>query len=209
MISGLYAVTTAFYQDTPDLVERTADIVEGGACAVLYRDKNSPAETRLEQANALRDVCQQHKVPLLINDDIDLAHRVGASGVHVGKNDSSLAEARAVLGSKAIIGVSCYASMRRAVQAQQHGANYVSFGSLYKSTTKPLAEIAPVNLISSARELLDVNVIAIGGITLDNAPSVIDAGAHAVAATTALYGAENSKQTAQAFAAFFEPAPEH
>ena len=205
MIEGVYAITSGHYRDTDDLIVRTEQILSGGARAVQYRDKQSTQEIRESQASALLDVCRRYAVPLIINDDVDLATRVGADGVHLGKDDASLKSARDRLGSEAIIGVSCYASMRRAVQAQEHGASYVAFGSVYPSTTKPLAPLAPLRLITTASDMLNISVIAIGGITLDNAAAVIEAGADSIAMISALYDAPDCTQATAALAALFKP----
>lgn len=203
MIRGVYAITSGHCRDTQDLLSRTSQVLHGGARVVQYRDKDADDKTRLGRATALVDLCRRFDVPLIINDDIELAARSGAAGVHLGKHDASLKAARELLGDDAIVGVSCYASMRRAVQARDHGASYVAFGAMYPSPTKPLAPLAPRELITAASELLDVSVVAIGGITLDNAAPVIAAGADAIAVISAVYGAPDSQQATEALAALF------
>ncbi|MEM7083558.1 MAG: thiamine phosphate synthase [Pseudomonadota bacterium] len=204
MIYGLYAITD--HHETDDLLSHTEQVLLGGAQIVQYRDKSTDHDRRYHNATALCALCSRFNVPLIVNDDIQLAATVDAAGVHLGQHDGSLREARNRLGADALIGVSCYASMRRAVQAQEHGASYVAFGAMFPSSIKPFAPSAPLTLLTSARDMLDVTVVAIGGITLDNASNVVEAGANAVAVISALKTNEPAA-TAAAFRQLFDPLP--
>ncbi len=144
---------------------------------VQYRAKSLPGVQRETHARALLDACERAGVPLLINDDPALAAAIGAQGVHLGRDDAALAAARGLLGPQALIGLSCYDDVARAAAGAAAGANYVSFGRLFPSTTKPGASPARLATIRQAREQLSVPVCAIGGITPDNASAVVDAGA--------------------------------
>jgi thiamine-phosphate pyrophosphorylase len=134
---------------------------------------------------------------------VRLADLVGADGVHLGRDDGTVREARLILGPDKLIGVSCYADLGRARQAEQEGADYVAFGSFFPSTTKPDAVPAPLPLLAVAREKLALPIVAIGGITLENCAQLVEAGASAVAVLSALYGATDIRTTAAAFAAKF------
>ncbi|MEO7558038.1 MAG: thiamine phosphate synthase, partial [Gammaproteobacteria bacterium] len=138
-LRGLYAVTDSSLTPPGQIVEYLRHALRGGAALVQYRDKGTDAARREQEVRALLDLCRAQQVPLIINDDVALAQRTGADGVHLGKEDSSPAYAREQLGAQAIIGVSCYGSLELALQAQAAGADYVAFGSFYPSHTKPHA----------------------------------------------------------------------
>ncbi len=150
----------------------------------------------------LLKLCSNHGVSLIINSDIDLAIECGAAGVHLGSEDIGLTEARVRLGREAIIGVSCYDSIALARVAVDHGASYVGFGAFYPSTTKPNAGRAQLATLIEA-ESLGVPVVAIGGVTPDNAPPLIAAGADCVAAVSSLFDATDIESTARRFSQLF------
>jgi thiamine-phosphate pyrophosphorylase len=181
---GLYAIT-----DGPraDLIAAAGAALRGGAAVLQYRDKTADAARRVAEARALLDLCRRHGVPLIVNDDIELAATVGAGGVHLGEGDVSVAQARARLGAEAIIGVSCYASIERGRAAAAAGASYLAFGAFFPSPTKPHAARANIQLLHDARPL-GQPLVAIGGITPGNARELIDAGADFVAAISGVFG---------------------
>ncbi len=201
-LAGLYALTPDF-ADTPVLVQRVRAALAGGAAAIQYRNKTASPALRWEQARALREVCSGAGVALIVNDDVDLAVGAGADGVHLGGEDGSLIAARERLGRNAIIGASCYDSMERAQSAIDAGVDYIAFGSFYASSVKPEAVCAAPGLLSAAKSRWDVPVVAIGGITPANAPTLIAAGADAVAAISAVFSAADVAAAARAFAALF------
>ena len=178
--------------------------IAGGARVVQYRGKDPDAARRRSQAASLLAPCRAGGVALIVNDDPGLAAEIGADGVHIGKDDASLAAAREILGPEAIIGVSCYADLDRAIRAEQAGASYVAFGSLYPSPTKPRATHAPLDLITEARGRLSVPLVAIGGITADNAAAVIAAGADMVAVISGVFAAAEVTAAARAYSRLFE-----
>jgi thiamine-phosphate pyrophosphorylase len=193
---GLYAITDGPRADLPDAC---AAALAGGATMLQYRDKSGDTGRRLREAQALQRMCATHRVPLIINDDIDLAEAVGAAGVHLGKDDDAFERARARLGGRAIIGVSCYDSLERARQFTAVGADYLAFGAFFSSPTKPLARRATPQLLRDARAF-GPPLVAIGGITPDNAATLIDAGADMLAVISALFGADDVQATARRFA---------
>jgi thiamine-phosphate pyrophosphorylase len=203
-LSGLYALTPDC-ADTARLVRQVRAALGGGASAIQYRNKTAAPVLRLVQAQALRDACSRQGAAFIVNDDVELADRVGADGVHLGRDDGPIAEARKRLGPRAMIGVSCYDSLTRAEIAVGGGADYIAFGSFFASTVKPGAVRAPVALLTTAKTRWDVPVVAIGGITLENAPSLIAAGADAVAVITAVFAAPDIEASARALAALFTP----
>ncbi|MDH5537624.1 MAG: thiamine phosphate synthase [Betaproteobacteria bacterium] len=205
-VHGLYAVTPD-EADTAMLADRVRAVVAGGARFVQYRNKAAPPALRREQAAALLAICHGAGAALIINDHLELALEIGADGVHLGRGDGAVAQARATLGSDKILGVSCYDTVRYALESQKQGADYVAFGSFFLSNVKPGAVRAPLELLAQAKLLLSIPVVAIGGITLDNAAELIAAGADSVAVISALFGAPDIKAAAQHFCNLFRLMP--
>lgn len=193
---GLYAITDG---PRPDLLDAVAQALAGGARLVQYRDKSVDAARRHAEAAALGQLCATHAVPLIINDDVALARAVAADGVHLGKDDGDVVAARTMLGEDAIIGVSCYDSLARAQAAARAGASYIAFGAFFPSPTKPLAPRAALDLLRQSAAL-GVPRVAIGGITPDNAASLVEAGADYLAVISAVFGAADIRAAAQRFA---------
>ena len=199
---GLYAIT-----DDALLAHRLLPAVQaalsGGCRWVQYRSKCTDAQQRRREAAQLVELCRTHNASLLINDDVALAKTVGADGVHLGQDDMSLTEARRILGNQAIIGITCHNSLALAHTAQQDGANYVAFGRFFASQTKQSAPPADLSVLRAAKAQLAIPVVAIGGITLDNAPSVLQEGADLLAVVGDLFSAQNITARAQAYTALF------
>ncbi len=201
-IAGLYAVTPDV-ADTDVLSRKVAAALAGGAQVVQYRNKTGSAALRREQASRLHALCRQHGVPLVINDDVALALALGAEGLHLGMDDGPVADARARIGERMMLGISCYDSLARAQAAVDEGADYVAFGAAFPSRVKPDAVRASVELYSRARARYRVPIVAIGGITLENAPALIAAGVDAIAVISALFDAPDIEQAASSFTALF------
>ncbi|MBI1394583.1 MAG: thiamine phosphate synthase [Betaproteobacteria bacterium] len=203
MIEGLYAITPERC-DSATLIANARAALRGGARVLQYRRKGmSPTDAHAE-ASALAEECRSTGAILIINDDPRLATDVSAAGVHLGRNDCSLDEARRILGRNALIGVSCYDRLDLAIHAAEAGADYVAFGSFFPSTVKPHAVRPDVGLIRRAKRVVSVPVVAIGGITVDNAATLIEAGADAVAVITDLFDAPDVAARASAFRRLFE-----
>lgn len=198
---GVYAITPDD-PDTARLVQRVGVVLSAGACLLQYRNKAASTALRLEQAIALRALCESASVPLIINDDVELAAAVGADGVHLGEGDGDPAHARGVLKDGAIIGVSCYDDAQRATHAVLQGAHYVAFGALFASPSKPLARQASLSLLSAPLPA-GVLRVAIGGITPANAREVVAAGADLVAVITGVFDAPDPVEAVHAYAACF------
>lgn len=171
---------------------------------VQYRDKGRDAPRRRAEAGALLALCRARSVPLIVNDDIDLAATIGADGVHLGRDDASLRHARERLGPRALIGVSCYNRLECAISAQAQGASYVAFGRFFPSPTKPGAAAAPVRLLREARPRVSLPIVAIGGITPENGGLLVRAGADLLAVISGVLGAADPARAAQAYQACFE-----
>ncbi len=203
---GLYAITDSRLTPHSGLLERVEQAIAGGAQIIQYRDKLASDSERYTVATALAALCLHRQVPLIINDDAALAAAVGASGVHLGETDGTVAAARAQLGDDAMIGVSCYNSMERARAAIAQGASYVAFGRFFASRSKPDAVPADIDLLCTARRELDVPVAAIGGITPDNAATLIAAGANLLAVIHGVFGQDNVAAAAASYARHFPAA---
>jgi thiamine-phosphate pyrophosphorylase len=200
---GLYAVTPD-EPDTDVLKHKVRKALAGGARIVQYRNKSANARLRLEQGAELLALCRKSGAPLIVNDDLDLALAIGADGLHLGRGDTALAAARAKLGEGRLLGASCYDRIELALAARSAGADYVAFGSAFPSVTKPGATPAPLGLYREAKAFLDSPIVAIGGITFENARIVIAAGADAVAVISALFDAPDIEAAARGFDRLFE-----
>ncbi|GGU58541.1 thiamine-phosphate synthase [Pseudomonas laurentiana] len=204
-LRGLYAIT-----DSQLLAGRLLSHVEaaldGGVTLLQYRDKSDDAAQRLREAEALARLCERYTTRLIINDDAELAARLGV-GVHLGQTDGPLTPARTLLGRQAIIGSTCHAQLELAEQAAREGASYVAFGRFFNSVTKPGAPAASVELLEQARSRIKLPIAVIGGITLDNAAPLVAHGADLLAVIHGLFGADCAQEVtrrARAFNALFE-----
>ena len=205
-LRGLYAVSPD-EADSARLMALVRSALAGGARVLQYRNKVADAARRREQAAALRALCHEYGAALIINDDLELAIAVDADGVHLGGEDGSLAAARARLGPDKWLGASCYSRIENAERAIAEGADHIAFGSFFASTVKPGAVRSPLTLLTEAKRRFSVPVVAIGGITLDNAPQLIAAGADSIAVISALFGARDVTAAAQQFNALFGDSP--
>ncbi|CAM3699925.1 Thiamine-phosphate synthase [Pseudomonas reidholzensis] len=203
-LRGLYAIT-----DSQLLAGRFLSHVEaaleGGVRLLQYRDKSTDEAQRLREAEALKRLCERYGTALIINDDAELAARLGV-GVHLGQTDGPLTPARALLGRGAIIGSTCHAQLELAQQAAAEGASYIAFGRFFNSVTKPGAPAASVELLEQARAQVKLPIAVIGGITLDNAAPLVAHGADLLAVIHGLFGADDAREVtrrARAFNALF------
>lgn len=204
-LHGLYAITDAnLMPEDQTILASVSAALRGGARTVQYRDKSSDHSKRLRQATALAELCRSYGVPLLINDDVELAMKCGADGVHLGQEDGSLAYARGRMGDRAIIGITCHDRLDLALAAEAGGADYLAFGAFFPSSTKPDAKPAPVELLTEARTRLRLPIVAIGGLSVDNANQVINAGADMVAVIHALFAHDDIEAQARAFDRLFK-----
>lgn len=201
-LRGLYAVTPD-EADTARLAALVDRVLQGRPALLQYRNKRASTALRREQADVLLTLCRAAGVPLLINDDLELALAVGADGVHLGRDDGDPAAAREVLGPRRLLGVTCYSEFERAARGAAAGADYVAFGAMFASSSKPGAPRAPLELLGRARRELGVPVAAIGGITRENAFEVIAAGADLVAVINDIFGAADPAAQAASYRPLF------
>jgi thiamine-phosphate pyrophosphorylase len=192
-LRGLYAITP----DVGDIERKLRLALEGGVALLQYRSKTGSEM----QARAVVRLAREFGVPVIINDEVQLALELGADGAHLGRDDGDLAQARVRLKGR-ILGASCYNDRALAHAAVKAGADYVAFGSVFPSPTKPAAARASLGLFQEAKAL-GVPLAAIGGITLDNAPQVIAAGADLLAVISDLFDAPDIRQRARDYGKLF------
>ncbi len=202
-LQGLYAITDENLITEENFEKATKSALQGGCRIIQYRDKSDDHKKRLQQETCLQSLCTQHHAICIINDDIALAKAIHADGVHLGKDDISIAQARKTLGENSIIGISCYNDLNLALQAEKNHADYVAFGAMFSSPTKPEASDASPLLIASAKKQLSIPVCAIGGITEDNITQVIGQGADMAAVISSLFASNNIKNTASVLSQHF------
>lgn len=203
-LRGLYAITDSQLL-AGKFLKYVEAALEGGVTLLQYRDKSDDQARRLREAETLLTLCERYKTRLIINDDAELAARIGA-GVHLGQSDGPLTPARALLGRQAIIGSTCHDQLPLAEQTAKEGASYVAFGRFFNSTTKPGAPTASLELLDQARASLHLPICVIGGITLENATPLVNHGADLLAVVHGLFGADSADEVtrrARAFNALF------
>ena len=202
---GLYAVTPD-WDDTDRLVAHAEQVLAGGAVMLQYRHTTASVRLRLTQATRLRQLCARWQRPFIVNDSIKLCIAVDADGVHLGRDDTPLAEARAWLGPERLIGATCLDRIEHARAAERAGADYVAFGGFFASPRKPYAPTTPPARIAEAVQQVRLPVTVIGGMTANNCAPLIAQGARWVAAIGAVFDCADSRVAAQAFTDRFAPA---
>lgn len=196
---GLYAITDCERLRGAALLAATERILEAGAAMLQYREKSRDHARRQREAPALRALCQRHGCLFIVNDDVALARAVNSDGAHLGQDDPDCQQARAILGDEAIIGVSCYDQLARAVAAETSGADYVAFGAFHPTAAKPGAPVPRPSLIGAAKAAVALPVAAIGGLLPENCAPLLQQGADLIAAMSGLYQAEDPWAVATAF----------
>ena len=198
IISGLYAITPDC-DDTPLLIDSVAKALEAGVSVLQYRNKGASQQLKTQQASLMKNLCQQHDVPFIINDDVNLCHTLDADGVHLGKYDSNLDEVRDILGPDKIIGISCYNDGERVQTMLSKSCNYIALGACFPSSTKPNAPHASSEFLKQIMIQANKPVVAIGGINLDNCRSVLNCGVNAIAVVNEIFSSRDITQTVKIF----------
>jgi len=196
-LKGLYAITDTKLMGE-NLLSMAEQAIKGGVAILQYRNKTAPMKQQEKEALALAALCKKNNVLFLINDNIELAIKVKADGVHLGQSDSNIQQARAQLGNK-IIGVTCHNDIELARLAQQQGADYVAFGRFYTSQTKPSASPAKPSILSEAKKNLSLPIAAIGGITLETASILLNQGADMLAVIQGIFAQDDVSAVSQQF----------
>jgi len=198
--SGIYAIT----DNVLNLEQKVEQCLKAGISLLQYRNKIANLQQKEKQAKQLLKLCQQYKVPFIINDDVVLAKKIGANGVHLGKTDATYQMARQQLGKQAIIGISCYNQLELALEAQQQGADYIAFGRFFPSNTKPNACLAPLEILQQASQKITIPIVAIGGITPQNGQLLVQHGAQLLAVVGGLFANQNQINQVKLYQTCFE-----
>lgn len=201
-LHGLYVITDRHLMGD-DLMSKAEQAIAGGARLLQYRDKSSDTKRQEREAIALAQCCKQHKVNFIINDDPALALKAGADGVHLGQNDGDISTIRQSLGRNKIIGVTCHSSLKKALVAEQAGADYVAFGRFFPSQTKPEAPAAEIDILLQARDQLSIPIVAIGGITHKNGAELIASGADMLAVIHGIFGTGDVRAATRQYVELF------
>ncbi|MCU7882112.1 MAG: thiamine phosphate synthase [Candidatus Thiodiazotropha sp. (ex Lucinoma aequizonata)] len=203
-LHGLYAITDSLLCPSESLRNQVREALLGGARIIQYRDKNGNHQKCLSDATALQRLCREYNALLIINDNVKLAKQSGSDGVHLGRDDLSMAIARDELGEKAIIGISCYNRLELAHQAAAAGADYIALGRFFASTIKPEAVQADLKLLTDANKEFELPLVAIGGITPENGASLIAAGADMLAVIHGIFGQPDIQVASHSLCRLFE-----
>jgi len=201
-LSGLYLVTPD-WDDTAKMLACSEQALKSGATILQYRHKSADAALRLQQARALQQLCRRYGCLFIINDYVDLCLELDADGIHVGGTDASVAEVRTAVGPDKIVGASCYGDLQLAHRSHQEGASYVAFGGFYPSRIKKYPVTTPFGIVTQSRQEIPLPVVVIGGMTIENCPPLIAAGADMVAAISSVYMTDNPELAARGFGALF------
>lgn len=183
-ITGLYAITP---NKKIDLKNINKAIKKYPIKILQYRHKTNNESLKLKEAQELKKLCSLNNILFIINDNINLCQQISADGVHLGKEDKKILQARSILGDKYIIGASCYNEINLAIEAQKNGADYVAFGAIFKSSTKKDAKHCPLSIIQEANKKLKIAIVGIGGVNFFNKKYVLDAGCDSVAMVSAIF----------------------
>jgi thiamine-phosphate pyrophosphorylase len=202
-LRGLYVITDTHLIPRTRFADTVEAAVRGGATMVQLREKKTPPEEVIRLGRDILAVTHRYGALLIVNDHPAVAREIGADGVHVGRDDPPVAETRAIVGPHVIIGASCYGEVERAVAAEQAGADYVAFGTPFPSPTKSKRTDISLEIFRAAKQRVHIPVFAIGGITLANAPQVIDAGAEGIAVVSGVFAAPDVEAAARALAQLF------
>ncbi len=196
-LNGLYAITDKRLIPRDRFIETVEKALRGGAKIMQLREKDTPEEEVIRLGKGLLGVTRSYGVPLIINDSPKLAREIGADGVHLGREDAGIFEARSLLGGEAIIGVSCYGDIESGLRAEREGADYVVFGTPFFTPTKPDRKPTPFEVLKEAkRRIISIPVFAIGGINRENAQSVLKTGVDGIAVITSVFGSPDPEKAA-------------
>lgn len=172
LLKGVYVLTDAYLTPKESILTQMERVLKTGVSVIQFRDKYASDEEAESTCRALQALCNRYNALFIIDDRLALAKKIDADGLHVGEDDVSFEEARAVLGNEKIIGVSCYGDVSRALKYEALGADYVAFGSFFDSPTKPNSKVVPREVLKEAKEVLQVPICAIGGINASNIASL-------------------------------------
>lgn len=197
-LSGIYAITDEILTPKNTIISQVEKALEAGVSIVQFRDKTSKDSEVESICQELQALCIEHGATFIIDDRAHLVAKIDADGLHIGKDDISLSEAKKIVGDKKIIGVSCYGSVKRAKEAESEGASYVAFGSFFRSPTKPKSTVIDLDIISKAKEQINIPICTIGGINASNIDKLMEHKPDMVSVVSAIFGGEDIKERVEA-----------
>ena len=204
LLKGLYVITDKKLIGRDTFLYTVEKAIMGGAKIIQLREKDTPRGEIIKLGKGLLKITKKYGVPLIINDSPELANEIGADGVHLGEDDLSVVAARELLGNRAIIGVSCYANVERGVQAEREGGDYVAFGTPFFTPTKPERKPTPFWVLREAKTKINkIPIFAIGGISAQNARSVLETGVDGIAVITSVFGSSDPEKASRDLACLF------
>ncbi len=192
----VYAVTDRHWLNGRTLYEVVKESLDGGVTFLQLREKDLDDENFLKEAVELKGLCKEYKVPFVINDNVDIAIKMDADGVHVGQSDMEAGDVRAKLGPDKIIGVSTQ-TVEQAILAEQRGADYLGVGAVFPTGSKDDADDVSLETLKAICEAVSIPVVAIGGITLENTPQLAGTGISGVAVISAIYAQEDIRKASE------------
>ena len=186
----LYAVTDRAWIGKQTLMEQVEDALKGGATCMQLREKELDEENFLKEAMEMNEICKKYQVPFIVNDEVEIAIKCGADGIHVGQEDMEAGNVRALVGEKMIIGVSAQ-TVEQAIAAEKAGADYLGVGAVFPTSTKLDACDVPHETLKAICEAVSIPVVAIGGINKGNILELSGSGVDGVALVSAIFAAED------------------
>lgn len=196
LLKGLYAITDEHLTPHSSILQQAEEALRAGVSILQYRNKHESDEEAEPVCRGLQALCREHSAIFIIDDRAELAQRIGADGLHIGKDDMPLKRARELF-PKGIIGVSCYGSVKKALKAQEEGADYVAFGSFFPSPTKPHSGVVSLEVLKEAKKQLRIPVCAIGGINAANIHQVAACRPDMISLVSAVFGSEITHNVTQ------------
>lgn len=186
----LYAVTDRHWLKNQTLEQQVEEAIKGGATFVQLREKNADEKEFLELAYKVQAVCRKYNVPFIINDNVELAKKVNADGVHVGQSDMNANDVRSIIGNDKILGVSAQ-TVEQALLAQKQGADYLGVGAVFATNSKDDADYVPYETLKEICSAVKIPVVAIGGISLNNMSELKGSGIAGISVISAIFGADD------------------
>ena len=192
----LYAVRVAAWTGEKTLTEQSEEAMKGGITFLQLREKHLPEAAFLKEAIEIRDLARKYQIPFVINDNIEIAQKAEADGVHVGQDDMPVEEVRQILGPDKIIGVSAH-NVEEAVRAEQGGADYLGVGAVYPTSTKENTSAVSMEEMKKICQTVSIPVVAIGGIKKDNMNVLTGTGVDGIAVVSAIFAAKDIRKAAR------------
>lgn len=192
----LYAVTDRMWTGKQTLYEQVEDALRGGVTCVQLREKELSDEEFLNEAVKMKELCQKYRVPFFINDNVNVAIKCGADGIHVGQEDMAARSVRSLVGDSMMIGVSVH-TVEEAMEAIRNGADYLGVGAMFSTSTKLDAKVLTRQVLSDICHAVNIPVVAIGGLNKENIPKLEGTGVDGVALVSAIFAADNIENECQ------------